>query len=174
MRPRSVSFGDRAQLILLRWLSFALALVDSLFNVQWGERTLNRLSRRWQAQLDQVNESLARLAEERRTLQRQLEVVAIQTAAIHLGGRSLSRHELLFDPADPQDEKVLDASIDLLVKEKLAAIEPYEIAPGHYVYHLEPDWGAIRARLSSAVATATPEIAAWLHEGIQFIDEAFL
>ena len=165
---------DRAQLTLLRWLAAILALTDKLFNVRWGERLLANLARRWQVQLVRLDETLAELEQERHRLHLQTEALALHAAALYLGGRSLARDELRFDPAVPGDEKTLDASIDLLVKEKLAAIETEEIEPGRYVYHLEPDWVAIRARLAEATRQAEPDSADWFREGLRFIDEAFL
>jgi hypothetical protein len=168
------SLVDQVQLVLLRRLSAVLALVDGMLSVDWGERLLDRLAQRWQGQIAKVDAALAQLEVERHHLHLQAEAMAIQTAAIHLGARMLARKELLFDPADPQDERILDASIELLVKDKLAAIETGETATGQYVYHLEPEWAAIRSRLVDATDRATPELAAWLQEGIQFIDESFL
>ena len=165
---------DRAQLTLLRWLAATLALTDKLFNVRWGERLLENLARRWQTQLVRLDETLAELEQERHRLQVQTEALALHAAALYLGGRSLARDELRFDPANPGDEKTLDASIDLLVKEKLAAIETEEVEPGRYVYHLEPDWVAIRARLAEATRHAEPDMADCFREGLRFIDEAFL
>ena len=40
-----------------------------------------------------------------------------------------------------------------------------EVEAGHYVYHLEPDWPAIRARLAEAAAQADRETADWLQRG---------
>jgi hypothetical protein len=79
--------------------------------------------------------------------------------------------ELRFDPTDPRDEELLDASIDLLVKKRLAAIESQEIGSGHYIYFLEPDWDAIRQVLVGATTQAEPENAEWYSEGVRFIDE---
>ena len=107
-------------------------------------------------------------------MQGQAEALAIHAATIYLGGRSLARDELLFDPADPHDEEILDATIDLLVKERLAAIEAEEIGERRYVYRLDPDWVAIRARLVRATDQAEPEVADWFRESLKFIDESFL
>ncbi len=174
MKPESLSFWDQMQLVLLRLLSMVLGLVDGLFHVRWGERLLDRLTNRWQAQMDQLNEAIAQLEKERERLHAQAEALSIHAAALYLGSRSLARDELRFDPADPRDEEPLNASIELLVKEHLAAIEVEETAPEHYVYYLEPDWAAIRARLAAALEQAEPEIAEWFREGLSFIDEAFL
>lgn len=162
------------QLILLRLLGTLLRLVDDLLRVDWGERLLGQLTSGWQAQLADLDIALAELEKERRRLHLQAETLAIHVAALYLGRRSLAHEELRFDPADPHDEETLDASIDLLVKERLAAIESEEVKPGHYVYHLEPDWAAIRARLSTAANQAEPEMADWFRQGLEFIDGAFL
>ena len=174
MNEQSLPFWSRAQLRLLRLLTIFLAIVDSLFHVRWGERLLERMAGRWQAQLLELDQSLARLEVERHQLQFQAEALSIHAAALYLGGRWLARAELRFDPADPHDEQVLDATIDLLVKTRLAAIESEAVEAGHYIYHLEPDWPAIRARLTEAAALADGETAAWLQEGLAFIDDTFL
>jgi hypothetical protein len=162
------------QLILLRLLGTVLRLVDELLHVDWGERLLGRLAGSWQTQLAELDIALAALEKERLRLHVQAETLAIHVAAIYLGRRSLAHEELRFDPANPRDEETLDASIDLLVKERLAAIESEQVEPGHYVYHLEPDWVAIRARLSTAASQAEPEMADWFRQGLEFIDGAFL
>ncbi len=174
MNPRPLSFWNQVQLTLLRLLSALLGAVDSLFNIGWGERVLERLANRWQSQLAQLDAALALLEKERAQLQLQAEALAIHAAAIYLGGRCLARDELCFDPADPHDEEILDASIDLLVKGRLATIEPEEIEPDRYIYHLEPDWPAIRTRLSDAAEQADSQMADWFREGVRFIEEAFL
>jgi hypothetical protein len=172
--PKRSSVWIQMQLTMLRVLSVVLGAVDSLFNVRWGERLLERLAGRWRSKLAQLDEALAQLEAERNQLQQQAEALAIHAAVIYLGGRSLVRDELRFDPTDPHDEEILEASIDLLVKARLASIEIIEIEPGHYVYNLEPDWPAIHARLDRAVERVGPQMANWLREGLKFIDEAFL
>ena len=165
---------DRMQLTLLRLLGGALSFVDEVFCVDWGERLLGRMAGGWQARLAELDRALASLEEERYRLHLQAEALALHVAALYLARRSLVHEELRFDPADPRDEETLDASIDLLVKEHLAAIESEQIEPGHYVYHLEPDWSAIRARLSGAASQADPDMADWLLQGLEFIDDEFL
>lgn len=172
MNSKSLSFWDQTQLLLLRLLSLVLGLVDSLFHVRWGARLLDRLTNRWQAQLVELDDALARLEQERQQMQALAETLSIQAAAIYLAGRRLTHDELRFDPAIPHDEETLDATIDLLVKARLATVETHEIAPDRYVYYLEPDWPAIRRRLADAADQAAPEFAEWFHEGIRFIDEA--
>lgn len=174
MNPAPLSFSNRVQLLLLRLLSAVLYTTDRLLNVHWGEQVLERMARRWQTQLDELDRDLARLEQERRQIETQTEALAIHTAAIYLGGRVLAQEEMSFDPARAHEEELLDATIDLLVKHQLAAIDAQEIEPGHYVYHLEPDWAAIRARLSDAAEDAAPELAEWLHGGIEFIDDSIL
>ncbi len=171
MSPVQVSVWDRLQLRLLRLLSISLALVDGLLGVTWGERVLERLAARWQARLAQIDAALVALEEERALLHLRAEGLALCTAVTHLVSRKLARGELCFDPSDPQDEKVLDANIDLLVKERLAAIEVDEVEAGHYLYRLEPDWAKIQARLEQAASQAPPETKDWLQEGLRLIEE---
>lgn len=173
MNPTPLSRWDRAQLTLLRLLSIFLGLFDRLLNVHWGEHLLERMVNHWQTELEELDRNLAQMEVERDQLQSQIEAMSLQVAALHLGGRSLARDELRFDPAIQHDEEILDASIDLLVKQQLATIESRETEPGQFVYYLEPNWAGIRARLRTAAAQAEPEIAEWFQEGIQFIDEAF-
>lgn len=170
MNRSPLSFWEQTQLVLLRLVSISLGLVDKLLNVRWGEHLLERMSNHWQAQVDQLDRALAELEKERYQLQLREEALAIQAAAIYLGGRKLARDKLCFDPAISQDEAILDASIDLLVKQRLATIESEEIEPGHFVYHLEPDWPVIHARLRQAADQAEPEIAEWFYETIRFIE----
>lgn len=174
MNPTGGSFWDKTQLVALRLLSILLALTDRLFNVQWGEHLLERMAGRWETKLKELDRTLATLEEERHQLQVQAEAVAIHAATIYLGGRSLTHNELRFDPAIPHDEEILDATIDLLVKQKLAAVATEEIEPEHFVYYVEPDWEAIRARLGRAADQANPDTAEWFREGLRFIDEALL
>jgi hypothetical protein len=164
---------DRVELGLIRLATRGLTRVDRLFNVRWGERLLDRASDDWQAQLAELDQALVQLGLERDQLQEQIEALSIHLAAVYLGGRQLTRGELCFDPADPRDEELLDATIDLLVKQRLAAIDAQEIGSGQYIYHLEPDWTAIRDVLARAATRAEPESAEWYHEGIRFIDETF-
>lgn len=174
MNPRPLSIWDQVVLILLRLLSAALGLMDSLFKVRWGEQLLARMASRWQAKLAEIDRSLAYLEQEREHLNTQVEAMGIHAAAIYLTSRSLARNELRFDPTDPHDEEILDATIDLLVKERLAAIETEEVEEGRYIYRLEPDWIAIRGRLDIAAEQAEPELAAWFRESVAFIDGSFL
>jgi len=174
MTSNSLSLRDRLELGLIRLMAIVLSLFDGLFRVNWGERLLDRMTERWETRISELDQTLAQLDQERTRLHLQTEAISIHAAVIYLGGRSLARNELIFDPADPQDEEVLDASINLLVKQKLAAIETEEIEASRFVYHLDPDWPAIRAFLTDAAEQADPEIADWLTQGTEFIDEALL
>ena len=119
----------------------------------------------------QLDAELAALEKERQAVQQQAEGLALYTAVTYLAGRRLTRGELCFDSADPGDEEVLQANIDLLVKERLASIDVQEIEPGHYLYRLEPDWAEIQARLEEAAIHAGPEAAGWLREGAKLVKE---
>ena len=158
---------------MLRLLSIVLGMMDRLFHIDWGERALGLMSRKWEEQLEQLDETLARLEQEREQIQAQSEALAIHAAAIYLAGRNLTEDKLRFDPKVRHDDEILDATIDLLVKQQLASIETEEIDDGHFSYTIEPDWSAIRERLHAAADQADPEVAEWFQEGIRFIDEAF-
>ena len=174
MTPSPLTFWDRAQLLLLRMLSIGLGLVDRLLRVDWGERALGRMSRKWESQLEELDATLVQLEQEREQLQAQSEALAIHAAAVYLAGRNLTEDKLHFDPEISHDDEILDATIDLLVKQRLASIETEKVDEGHFVYTLEPDWDAILGRLQAAADQANPEVAEWFQEGIRFIDEAFL
>jgi hypothetical protein len=168
------SFASRVQIAFLRMLSLFLSLVDSLLNVRWGERTLERMASNWERRLAHLDQSLAHLEKEREQLELQAEAIALHVATFRLGGRALSGEHLCFDPAEPGDEKILDAAIDLLVKENLAAVESEEIEPGRFTYTLEPDWAAIHARISRAASLAESEIAEMFQDSLRFIEERLL
>lgn len=171
MSPMRASLWDRVQLQLLRMLSISLALVDSLLGVSWGERLLDRLAARWQAQMAQIDAALDALEAERTRLRIQAEALALYAAVAYLTSRQLARGGLCFDPTDPEDERALDANIDLLVKERLATVEISQAGEGHDLYRLEPDWAQIGARLELAASQAEPETAGWLRDGAKLIEE---
>ena len=95
--------------------------------------------------------------------------VSLRIVSYWLGGKKQPLKKQL-----PKLAKALGVNQGELVKERLAAIESEQIEPGHYVYHLEPDWSAIRARLSDAAGQTDPEMADWFRQGLEFIDDAFL
>jgi Holliday junction resolvase-like predicted endonuclease len=174
MEPSPLTFWDRAQLAVLRLLSIGLGLLDRIFHIDWGERALGRMSRRWEDELERLDGALAQLEQERGEIDARSDALAIHAAAIYLAARSLTQDKLRFDPAIPHDDEILDATIDLLVKQRLASIETEETAKGKYVYTIEPHWLAIHDRLRDAAEGADPAVANWFQEGIRFIDETFL
>jgi hypothetical protein len=174
MKPTQLSFWDQTQLALLRALSVLLGLVDRILNVHWGEQVLARMSQRWQAQLEKIDQEIAALEKERHQSQMLAETLVIHAATTYLAGRLLAHEELRFDPAIPRDEEILDATIDMLVKRQLATIASEEIEPGHFVYNLEPDWPAIYSHIGEVADTADPEFADWFQESLRLIREALL
>lgn len=166
--------SSRAEFVLLRFLSIVLAGIDTVFNVHWGQRALDRMASRWQTRLEQLDQSLAHLEHEREQLQLQAEAIALHVATFRLGGRTLSGDQLRFDPADSGDERILDAAIDLLVKSSLATVGAEEIEPGRFLYTLEPDWAAIHARISEAASRANTQAAEMFQESLRFIEENLL
>lgn len=174
MKPTQVSLWDQTQLALLRLLGICLGLLDRTFNLHWGEQVLTRMAQRWQAQLEQLDQEIAALEKERHQSQLLAEALVIHAATIYLAGRLLAHEELRFDPAIPRDEEILDATIDMLVKQQLATIASEEVEPGHFVYDLEPDWAAIYDRLDQAAQASDPEFAEWFRESLKLIKEALL
>ena len=174
MKPTQISLWDQTQLTLLRFLGITLGLLDRTLNVHWGEQVLTRMSQRWQAQLEQLDQEIAALEKERHQAQLLAEALVIHAATIYLAGRLLAHEELRFDPANPRDEEILDATIDMLVKQQLATIASEEVEPGHFVYDLEPDWAAIYHRLDQAAHASDPEFAEWFQESLKLIKEALL
>jgi len=174
MSAGPLSVRDRLELRFIRLLTIGLAWIDRLFNVDWGERLLERQGDRWRARLVQLQEEVDRLETEHSRIRSQAEALALHAATIYLGGRSLVHHELRFDPADPHEEEILDATVNLLVNSRLAAIEDREVEPGHHIYYLEPDWAAIHARLAEAMETAEPQAAELYREGLTFIEETLM
>lgn len=174
MNLKPLTFWEQVQLTALRLLTLFLGLVDGLLHVRWGEQLLEHLARRWQSRIAQLDQHLARLEQERERLEAQSEALALHVAAIYLGGRSLAHNGLHFDPADPHEEEMLDATIELLVKQRLASVEMEEIEAGHYIYHLQPDWRAIYARLSGAAEQSEPEMADCFRSSLKFIGDTFL
>jgi hypothetical protein len=169
-----LSLWDQTQLALLRFLGIFLGLLDRTFNVRWGEQVLAHMSQRWQAQLEKLEQEITALEKERHQSQLLAEALVIHAATIYLAGRLLAHKELRFDPAIPRDEEILDATIDMLVKQQLATIASEEIEPGHFVYDLEPDWAAIYNRIHQAANATEPEIAEWFQESLKLIEEALL
>ncbi|MGQ9598095.1 MAG: hypothetical protein ACUVWZ_01630 [Anaerolineae bacterium] len=174
MKIMGGSFREQVLWIVYQMIAAGLEPIERLLNVRWGEHLLERLTRRWQNHLDRVEHLIQVLEQERIRLQQQTEALAIYGAAIYLGSRSLIQNELRIDPANPREAEILDASVEVLVKRQLAAVSIEESREGRPVYHLEPDWTAIRARLSEAAKQGESQMAEWFREGVQLIDETFL
>lgn len=174
MKTTQISFWDQTQLALLRFMSILLGRVDRILNVRWGEKMLAHMAERWEARLKKLDREILALEKERYRSQSQAEALVIHAATIYLAGRMLAHDELRFDPAIPRDEEILDATIDMMVKQRLASISSVEIEPGHFVYDLEPDWPAICGRISEVAEDAEPEFAEWLQESLRLIRETLL
>jgi hypothetical protein len=174
MKPTPTSFWDYTQLALLRFLSIFLALMDRILNVRWGEQMLAHMAERWQERLEKLDQEIAALEKERHRSQVQAEALVIHAATIYLAGRQMAHEELRFDPAIPRDEEILDATIEMLVKQRLATIESQEVRPGHFVYNVGPDWAAIHKRIHTVAEEADPELAEWFRESLKLIEEVLL
>lgn len=174
MNPEKLSLRERVQLFLLRGGTRLLRTVDSLLGVQWGEHQIQQLAVRWSTQISEIDQAIVDLEEERNHVLSQVEALAIQSAAIYLGGRQMTHNKLSFDPSDPHDEEMLDATIELLVKQRLAEVETEQLNKGHYIYHVEPNWSSIRTYLARVAEHADQDVAGWLQEGLEFIDETML
>ena len=174
MKPTQISLWDQTQLALLRFLGITLGLLDRTLNVHWGEQVLARMAQRWQAHLKELDREIAALEKERYQSQLLAEALVIHAATVYLAGRLLAHEELRFDPAIPRDEEILDATIDMLVKQQLATIASEEVEPGHFVYDLEPDWAAIYDRIDQAANASDPDCAEWFQESLKLIKEALL
>jgi hypothetical protein len=174
VKPTQLSLWDQTQLALLRFLGITLGLLDRTLNVHWGEQAVAHLSQRWQTQLEELDREIAALEKERHQSQLLAEALVIHAATIYLAGRLLAHEELRFDPAIPRDEEILDATIDMLVKQQLATIASEEVEPGHFVYDLEPDWAAIYDRIDQAANASEPDFAEWFQESLKLIKEALL
>jgi hypothetical protein len=166
-----VTWLNRLQVRLAQVVGLVLGLFDTAFDTQIGERTVDWLTARWRRRLDDLNAELEALEAERQGLEAQASALALQAAVYYLGARVVSRGEVCFDPNDPDEEQMLDATIELLVKPRLATIETLESSEGRYRYRIEPDWGAIRGHLEKLAPDAGSETAAWLQECLTFIDQ---
>jgi hypothetical protein len=166
-----VTWLDRLQVRLAQVVGLVLGVFDTVFDTQIGERAVDWLTARWRRRLDDLNAELEALEAERRGLETQASALALQAAVYYLGARVVSHGDVCFDPNDPEEEQMLDATIELLVKPRLATIETLESSEGRYRYRIEPDWVAIRGYLEVLAPDARPETAAWLHECLTFIDQ---
>ena len=136
-----------------------------------GERVVHRLTNRWQRRLDTLDAQLEILQTERRGLEAQAIAIGLQAAVCYLSARSVTQGEICFDPRDPGEEQMLDATIELLVKPRLATIQTLEPAPGRLLYRIEPNWGEIRNSVEELARNAASHEAPWLSECLTFIDQ---
>ena len=137
-----------------------LILLDRLLGTDLVEKELARRKAkvaRYEAQLTALEERLA-------TLESRLETIQLRLCLLYLRERSLRHPEswLRFDPADPVENEGIDWLIDHLVKPRLAALQEEQVIHNHYIYHLRPDWEAIRRLLAREGVALDPSLAAWL------------
>ena len=140
----------------------ALVLVDHLLGTHLAEKELARREAkvaRHRAQMTELEKQLARL-------EGLLGAINLRLCLLYLRERSLLSPEqwLSFDPNDPEEERGLDLLIEHLVKSRLATIEMDKVEEGHYLYHLQPDWAAIRAFFAEQQADLEPDMKGWLSE----------
>jgi hypothetical protein len=145
-----------------RILFTALVLVDRLLGTHLVEKELSRREAkvaRYRARMMELEEQLTKLED-------LLEAINLRLGLLYLRERSLLSPErwLSFDPNDPEEDRGLDLLVEHLVKPHLATIETDQVEEGHYVYHLQPDWVAIRAFFAEQQADLEPEIEGWLSE----------
>ena len=138
----------------------ALILVDHLLGTHLVEKELSRREAkvaRYRARMTELEKQLTRL-------EGLLGAINLRLCLLYLRERSLLSPErwLSFDPNNPEEDKGLDLLMEHLVKPRLATIEMDEVEEGHYVYHLQPDWAAIRAFFAEQQADLEPDMEGWL------------
>ncbi|HID61853.1 MAG TPA: hypothetical protein EYP49_03785 [Anaerolineae bacterium] len=143
-------------------LFIALILVDHLLGTNLVEKELARREAkvaRYRARMTELERQLTRL-------EGLLEAINLRLCLLYLRERSLLSPEqwLSFDPNDPEEDRGLDLLIEHLVKPRLATVEMDKVEEGHYVYHLQPDWAAIRAFFAEQQADLEPGMEGWLSE----------
>jgi hypothetical protein len=143
-----------------RILFTALILVDHLLGTSLVEKELSRREAKFARYRDRMTE----LEKQLTGLEGLLGAINLRLCLLYLRERGLLSPErwLSFDPDDPEEEKGLEMLIEHLVKPRLATIEMDEIEEGHYVYHLQPDWAAIRAFFAGQQADLEPDMEGWL------------
>jgi len=143
-----------------RILFTALILVDHLLGTKLAEKELARREAkvaRYRAQMTELERQLIKL-------EGLLGAINLRLCLLYLRERSLLSPErwLCFDPNDPEEDRGLDLVIEHLVKPRLATIEMDRVEEGQYVYHLQPDWAAIRAFFAEQKADLEPDMKGWL------------
>jgi fructosamine-3-kinase len=137
-----------------------LLIIDRLLGTSLTQREVNRRRAKladYKARLETIEEQLTRL-------ENTLETLNLRLCLLYLWERNLTWPDrwLRFDPATPQDDRELDLLISYLVKPRLATIDEEKVATDHYVYHLKPDWAAIRDLLTSHQVKLESDLRLWL------------
>jgi len=145
-----------------RILFTALILVDHLLGTNLAKKELSRREAnvaRYRAQMTELEKQLTRL-------EGLLGAINLRLCLLYLQKRSLLLPErwLSFDANDPEEDTGLNLLIEHLVKPRLATIEMDKVEEGHYLYHLQPDWAAIRAFFAEQQADLEPDMKRWLLE----------
>ena len=140
----------------------ALILVDHLLGTNLAKKELSRREAnvaRYRAQMTELEKQLTRL-------EGLLGAINLRLCLLYLQKRSLLLPErwLSFDANDPEEDTGLNLLIEHLVKPRLATIEMDKVEEGHYLYHLQPDWAAIRAFFAEQQADLEPDMKRWLLE----------
>ena len=138
----------------------ALILVDHLLGTSLVEKELSRR----EAKVARYRTRMTELEKQLTRLEGLLGAINLRLCLLYLRERGLLSPErwLSFDPDDPEEEKGLEMLIEHLVKPRLATIEMDEVEEGHYVYHLQPDWAALRAFFAEQQADLEPDMEGWL------------
>jgi hypothetical protein len=140
----------------------ALVLADHLLGTNLAVKELARR----EAKVARYRAQMMKLEKQLTGLEGMLEAINLRLCLLYLQERSLllPKRWLSFDPNDPEEDRGLNLLIEHLVKPRLATIEMDEVEEGHYVYHLQPDWTAIRALLAEQQADLEPGLKGWLSE----------
>jgi hypothetical protein len=145
-----------------RILFTAFIFVDHLLGTHLVEKELARREAKVARYRDQMTELERQLTQ----LEDLLGAINLRLCLLYLRERSLLSPErwLSFDSNDPEEDKGLELLVEHLVKPRLATIEMDEVEEGHYVYHLQPDWAAVRAFLAKQQTDLEPDVEGWLSE----------
>lgn len=145
-----------------RILFTALLLIDHLLGTNLAGKELSRR----EAKVARYRDRMTELEKELVRLEGLLGAINLRLCLLYLRERSLLSPErwLFFDPNDPEEDRGLDLVIEHLVKPRLATIEMDQVEEGRYVYHLQPDWAAIRALFAEQQADLEPDMEGWLSE----------
>jgi hypothetical protein len=139
-----------------------LVLVDHLLGTKLAEKELSRREAKvtcYRARMTELEKQLLKL-------EGLLGGINLRLCLLYLQERNLLLPErwLSFDPDDPEENRGLDLLIEHLVKPNLATVEIDKVGEDHYLYHLQPDWMAIRAFFVEQQADLEPSMKGWLSE----------